>query len=418
MVYEPLAGHCTKVLLRILGWHPAVCTKVKNVTPWPEFELLVTGVPWQARRTMPLSASDVLLQSNGVRVLAVFCADVAVAYDELRSVAEEVRPAVTLVTLRWRSAPSLARELYEIRDAFAEAAGDIWPAWYLTAERRCAEQSSASVKGGNDVARSAQRIAGASTGWLRRAWRKCERGQSPRISGMSAAEQVRQLALAIDHKSLVCVLSVESAEGSPARVRGLAHAADWVSQQTCARTVLMVPEAWSGHPELDRVSYGALHLQTEAAEDSSGLSGGASAELRKGKEGANRPLVVVEPVIGRPHPASEAEQIVYQRLQADSELSSLFRFNEPLEVYGGLQVRVDAVWSDGGVVIEIDGADHRSQHKYIKDRERDYRLTMSGYTVLRVTNDEVFLTPDSVVDKIRNVVGRVRAPFSVQERAI
>lgn len=368
---------------------------------------------------MPLSASDVLLQSNGVRVLSVFCAEVAVAYDELRTVAEEARPAVTFVTLRWRSAPSLARELYEIRDAFAEAAGGIWPAWYLTAQRRCSEHGRASVKSGNDVAAIAGNVTGASVGWLRRAWRRCERGQSPRTTGMSAAEQVRQLALAIDRESLVCVLSVESAEASSARVRGLAHAADWVSQQTCARTVLMIPEAWLGHPELDRVSYGALHLQSEDMEERSGApSGSVVEEIGKGKEGANRPLVAVEPVMGRPHPASEAEQIVYRRLQADSELSPLFRFNEPLEVYGGLQVRVDAVWSDGGVVVEIDGADHRSQHKYIKDRERDYRLTMSGYTVLRVTNDEVFLAPDSVVDKIRNVVGRVQAPTNVQECAI
>lgn len=59
-------------------------------------------------------------------------------------------------------------------------------------------------------------------------------------------------------------------------------------------------------------------------------------------------------------------------------------------------------------MIEIDGDEHCRPYQYNRDRERDYRMYMSGYLTLRITNDEVNANPDAVLEKIRNVVSRLK----------
>ncbi|HEX3852373.1 MAG TPA: DUF559 domain-containing protein, partial [Polyangiaceae bacterium] len=57
---------------------------------------------------------------------------------------------------------------------------------------------------------------------------------------------------------------------------------------------------------------------------------------------------------------------------------------------------------------EVDGNEHRGEAAFSKDRDRDYRVFMSGYTTLRVTNGEVIHNIDGVVTKIRSVVKRLQ----------
>ncbi len=97
-------------------------------------------------------------------------------------------------------------------------------------------------------------------------------------------------------------------------------------------------------------------------------------------------------------------------LTADGELAALFEYNQPITVYGDKQCTVDLIWRSGALVVEVDGHEHRREAAFSKDRDRDYRLFMSGYTTLRVTNGEVISNIDAVVNKIRSVVKRLRTP--------
>jgi very-short-patch-repair endonuclease len=125
-------------------------------------------------------------------------------------------------------------------------------------------------------------------------------------------------------------------------------------------------------------------------------------------DGASNALyVTVGPIVGKPHPSSEVEQLICASLAADAELAGLFEFNQRLPAFGNKHYIVDLVWRKGGLVIELDGPEHNGQIAYARDRERDYRLLVSGYATLRVPNAEVCIDVDSVITKIRNVVHRL-----------
>jgi very-short-patch-repair endonuclease len=66
---------------------------------------------------------------------------------------------------------------------------------------------------------------------------------------------------------------------------------------------------------------------------------------------------------------------------------------------------VDLVWTKGRLVIELDGYDsHGNRGAFMYDRHRDYELTLSGYTVLRLANDEIAQDIEKAVEKIRDIV--------------
>ncbi|MEI9942426.1 MAG: DUF559 domain-containing protein [Pseudomonadota bacterium] len=344
-------------------------------------------------------------------MLSAFCEDVDGARLELRAAAEELQPIPTLVALEWTHAPALASELDEIRDALARAAASLWPDWYITAEQRFERQRLASAPVAGVIEETAKASVRPSASWLRAAWRRCAAGQLPLVPRMTAAEQVRQLSRALDPTRLIFALSVASPEATPARVRALAHAAEWLAYESQAKTLLLLPRAWQKHPELDHVTYQALTLEPEdpvaiSADGAGPVSDGGSARTASS---ASEPLhVVVGPIIGKPHPASEAEQLLYKCLIADGELAALFEYNQPLTVYGDKRCTVDLIWRNGALVIEVDGDEHRGPVAFRKDRDRDYRVFMSGYTTLRVTNGDVIVDVDAVVSKIRSVVKRLQ----------
>ena len=372
-------------------------------------------------RGMMAGAAEVLEQAQLGRVTTLFCHQVALARTQLRAAAEELGSVPTLVALDWERAPSLARELDEIRDALADAAASLWPAWYVTAEERFAGARVEPT--GVDVLETRIREChpGASIRWLRDAFARCAKAKRPVVRHLAAAEQVRQLSLALDPARLIFALSVELAEVTPARMRGLARAAEWLAREAQARTLLLVPIAWRQHPELDHVAYGAVlfdpdepySIERFSERPQTRLSGDSSAGDTRGgalSSQSGLPHVSVGPIVGKPHPGSEVEQLIHQRLSADKELSALFEFNQRLSAFGDRHYIVDLVWRAGGLVVELDGPEHNGQLSYVKDRDRDYRLFMSGYATLRVPNAEVSVDVESVITKIRNVVHRLGPP--------
>jgi very-short-patch-repair endonuclease len=94
-----------------------------------------------------------------------------------------------------------------------------------------------------------------------------------------------------------------------------------------------------------------------------------------------------------------------EALRATPDLSGLFEDEITLQLGTlGLTPRVDLLWRDGKVVVEIDGPEHERDPNYGADRHRDYELLVAGYLVLRLTNAEVELDLSRSLEKVRRVV--------------
>ena len=119
---------------------------------------------------------------------------------------------------------------------------------------------------------------------------------------------------------------------------------------------------------------------------------------------------------GRPHPLSAVEQRLARLIEADEELAPLFGFNIPVETVRGSRPRVDLLWAEGRLVVELDGyADHGTRAAFLRDRHRDFELQLSGYAVLRLPNDEIAQDCWLALEKIRDLV-RQRRQVLLRER--
>jgi very-short-patch-repair endonuclease len=106
-----------------------------------------------------------------------------------------------------------------------------------------------------------------------------------------------------------------------------------------------------------------------------------------------------------PHPLSDIEQRLAIALRADAELAPLFGFNQSIDTIRGSRPKVDLVWKEGRIVVELDGyGSHGNRAAFMYDRHRDYELTLSGYTVLRLANDEIAQDIEKSLEKIRDLV--------------
>ena len=75
----------------------------------------------------------------------------------------------------------------------------------------------------------------------------------------------------------------------------------------------------------------------------------------------------------------------------------------------------DFVCLTAKLIIELDGQIHESQRNY--DEDRDINLAVSGYKILRFTNDEIFQDINKVIKEIIQEC-RVRDPLPLQFEAL
>lgn len=74
-------------------------------------------------------------------------------------------------------------------------------------------------------------------------------------------------------------------------------------------------------------------------------------------------------------------------------------------------VLVDFHWPGTTLVVETDGyAYHSGRAAFERDRERDQRLTLAGYAVVRFTYDQVTRTPEVVAGRIRRLLVEPGSP--------
>ena len=167
------------------------------------------------------------------------------------------------------------------------------------------------------------------------------------------------------------------------------------------------PGCHRSNSPFDRILYGARRVIADA-------DLGASVSEPEPRESVGSETWLA-PWRGAPHPLSEIEQRLAAILSDDTELAALFCFNWFVDTVRGSRPKVDLVWIDGRLVVELDGyPDHATRRAFIGDRHRDYELTLSGYTVLRLANDEVVQDFGRAIEKIRDLV-RLRRSQMNQE---
>jgi len=275
----------------------------------------------------------------------------------------------------------------------AEIALRMWPTWFtdlrLTAGQAEQRQMIAAVAGANTKI---------SLAWAELAAEKATRGLVPRVAHVAPAVEIDQLCTTINRDGLVLVFDIGLA---PANPTVLVHSLEWIARQANVGVVALFPEPPSAEPPFDRLRQNLRGVIV----DHTPQAGPPETPKEEGW---------LDPIIGRPHPLSETEQRLARALIQDPELSSLFRFNQFVDTVRGSRPKVDLLWPKGRFVVEIDGyTDHGTKSAFMRDRNRDYELTCSGYVVLRLVNDEIAQDIAKAIEKIRDIV-RVRSARSEQ----
>lgn len=107
---------------------------------------------------------------------------------------------------------------------------------------------------------------------------------------------------------------------------------------------------------------------------------------------------------------TDAERKVWQHLRAGRMQGLKFKRQVPIGSY-----IVDFASPLLGLVIELDGGQHKEREEY--DEVRTTQLRANGFTVLRFWNDDVLLRTDVVLEEIwRQVLALSPAPSPVNGR--
>jgi Protein of unknown function (DUF559) len=169
------------------------------------------------------------------------------------------------------------------------------------------------------------------------------------------------------------------------------HALEWIARHGGA-VVALFPDLPPNEPPFDRILYGARRVSAASITEAAGIEYGAAE--------AERAAAWIAPWRGMPHPLSDIEQRLANALGADAELAALFGFNQIIDAIRGSRPKVD-LW----LVVELDGyGSHSNRAACMYDRHRDYELTLSGYTALRVANDEIIQDIEKSLEEIRDLV--------------
>lgn len=251
-----------------------------------------------------------------------------------------------------------------------------------------------------------QRLGGISSAWAERAVGLAAQGRwadasQPHDATAALETELAQLSCLLQPAGLILLASLPQTASRLQRSI-LTTTLEWCARQARATVVLALPsEGWLAPGEQDR--WTALDLEAADAPPPPTL---APAGVPTPPHPAH---AVASRVCGKPHGLSVVEQQVFRLLQADEELSGLFGCNLLIESARGYRARVDLLWPEGQVIIELDGhPDHSSPQAFERDRHRDYEWLINGYRVLRIANSEVLRDSASALEKIRDVVRFVR----------
>ena len=283
-----------------------------------------------------------------------------------------------------------------VTDLLAETARRLWPIWFTNVSfGECRNDTLGRLTVGVIARGVAQDIPNLSRSWIEEAARLVLDGRPPRVEGTPLAVEFGNLSLAINRTGLVLVVDVSVAVRTAPNPAAVVRALEWIADASQGAVVALFEHLPPGEPPFDRILYNARQVIPEM--------------LALLPDVLESPASDLEPWIapwrGLPHPLSEIEKRLAQVISADSELAPLFAFNQCVDTVRGSRPKVDLVWPAGRLVVELDGyAIHGNRMAFMYDRHRDYELTLSGYTVLRLANDEIVQDYGKAIEKIRDLV--------------
>lgn len=298
--------------------------------------------------------------------------------------------------------------------AMAECALRIWPRWYGSELFVDSTSSSLEDCGHSFLAilELCRRNRNIEPAWLKRAIHLVSTGKRPLAAEFIGETQIRQLALALTNHSTEITLAVFDDFPAPHECGALPRAVEWIARESGLDVTVMLPRRMAANADLASLLYNARNWGAATTEPCGAAkniavasppttSATASSSSRIMDEDASE----AERVIGAPHPKSKGERLLGERLARDAQLSELFLHNQPVRTNCGRTFIVDLLWRAGGVVVEVDGYYfHSNSVAFACDRDRDYRLLVSGYRVLRIPHDEVVRDVELAMEKIRDVV--------------
>jgi len=132
--------------------------------------------------------------------------------------------------------------------------------------------------------------------------------------------------------------------------------------------------------------------------------------FRRSEPGAAAPIPAphVTPLSGRPNPFSDTEKRLEAYL-ARCDWSTGRAWNKPWSNGAlGKPIRVDLMWAQERLVVELDGPEHIGPARYADDRRRDRILQAAGFRVLRFTNEEVQTDISRVASEIEQFLETAR----------
>ncbi len=327
------------------------------------------------------------------------------ALRELVDQAEHVSDDRRALFMQLRSAGDIEAYVEQVIAALAETAMRLWPVWFTDVSFAMCRDDALSRQASGVIARgAAARVPGVSSTWAEAAACLALAGRPARVVGVLPAIELAQLSLAVSRAGLVLVADTSVAADAPSAA-ALAHALEWIARHSRAAVVVLFARVPPLDSPFDRILYGARRVVADA-------DLGASEPEARESVGSR---IWLAPWRGAPHPLSQIEQRLAAMLSNDAELAALFYFNWFVDTVRGTRPKVDLVWINGRLVVELDGyPDHATRRAFIGDRHRDYELALSGYTVLRLANDEVAQDFGRAIEKIRDLV-RLRRSQMNQE---
>jgi very-short-patch-repair endonuclease len=299
--------------------------------------------------------------------------------------------------VRIAPAPSAELIVAQVIDRLADTVQRLWPIWFTDLNLAdCGNDTLGRLAAAAMVRRLAGNLAGVSQSWAEAAVRLALDHRPPRVPATLAAVELAQLALAISRHGLVLVIDCDDActQSNPAAV---VHALEWIAQHARCAVVALFSQRPPHQPPFDRILYGARDFTAAAP--------GIAPMVPPPTDPRRTSDIWLAPWLGSPHPLSETEQRLEKALRADPELAALFGCNQFVDTVRGSRPKVDFVWTQGRLVVELDGyGSHGNRTAFMYDRHRDYELTLSGYTVLRLANDEIAQDIGKAIEKIRDIV--------------
>lgn len=302
--------------------------------------------------------------------------------------------------------------------ALANHALQIWPQWYgngifVDAASSSLDERVHSFLTAIEFCRQNRNIEAT---WLKKAIHLVSTGKPPTVAGIVGEIQIRQLALALTGSVVDVTLMMPQTFRELHDYSGFPRAVEWIARESGLDVTVLLPKRLAADEGLVSLMYNAGDWRGNGP----GEAGGGVADksvvappevpaLRLSPRIPDEDAPEALRIIGSPHPRSRGEQLLAERLQRDPQLRGLFGHNQPVNTRCGRRFLVDLLWEDGRVVVEVDGYYyHNNSIAFAGDRDRDYRLFISGYRVLRLTHDEVVRDTELAMEKIRDVVNFVQ----------